>query len=326
MKLFTGELFLPWWCGAAEGHSTRRHRRDARTSNQRNVGKGAPVHHLSAFLRTRSRSPSMPVGASPEGASPRSRQSAGTGRAPPAGRRLATPPRGSGASRRSSSASRSRARFRQAGSATAPRERHRTKASGRRQGARGLQGDTRGLAGWCERASSMPRRSITSRRSGNADRPDRRGDPVPLRETQTARDERPGPHGPLRATAVGLPHAALPHARPDRGPRPGIIDTLTEASPTCWADKAYQDVGRSLRVPVRDRRLKRWKRRHHTTHTKIRCVGEQAMATLKSWRLLPKLRCGTDRITDIEKAVLVLHHPPARGGERLSGSPRQTLR
>lgn len=32
------------------------------------------------------------------------------------------------------------------------------------------------------------------------------------------------------------------------------------------------------------------------------------MAVLKGWRLLRKLRCGTNRITDIVKAVRVLHH------------------
>ncbi len=29
---------------------------------------------------------------------------------------------------------------------------------------------------------------------------------------------------------------------------------------------------------------------------------------LKNWRLLRKLRCSTNRITDIVKAVVVLHH------------------
>ncbi|AWZ09946.1 MULTISPECIES: IS3 family transposase [unclassified Streptomyces] len=33
-----------------------------------------------------------------------------------------------------------------------------------------------------------------------------------------------------------------------------------------------------------------------------------SMAVLKGWRLLRKLRCSTNRITDIVKAVLVLHH------------------
>ncbi|MFE4335659.1 hypothetical protein ACFRQM_41625 [Streptomyces sp. NPDC056831] len=49
----------------------------------------------------------------------------------------------------------------------------------------------------------------------------------------------------------------------------------------CWADKAYQGAGRPIRVPFRGRRLKRWKRRHNSTHAKIRSLGEHAMATLK---------------------------------------------
>ncbi|TQE30046.1 hypothetical protein Sipo8835_23965 [Streptomyces ipomoeae] len=38
-----------------------------------------------------------------------------------------------------------------------------------------------------------------------------------------------------------------------------------------------------------------------------RTIGEQAMATLKSWRLLRKLRCSTTRITGLVQAVLALH-------------------
>jgi hypothetical protein len=91
----------------------------------------------------------------------------------------------------------------------------------------------------------------------------------------------------------------------------GIVEALTEAGRKCWADKAYQGAGGSIRVPVRGRRLKRWQRRHNSTHAKIRCLGEQAMATLKGWRLLRKLRCSTNRITAIVQAVLVLHHASA---------------
>jgi hypothetical protein len=87
----------------------------------------------------------------------------------------------------------------------------------------------------------------------------------------------------------------------------GIINALAAAGLKCWADKAYQGAGRPVCVPFRGRRLTRWKRRHNTTHAKIRCVGELAMATLKGWRLLRKLRCSTNRITHIVKAVLVLH-------------------
>ncbi|MFE3654164.1 transposase family protein, partial [Streptomyces sp. NPDC059152] len=93
--------------------------------------------------------------------------------------------------------------------------------------------------------------------------------------------------------------------------RHGITEALADAGLKCWADKAYQGAGGPVRVPFRSRHLKRWKRRHNTTHTKNRCIGEQTMATLKGRCLLRKLRCSTNRITDIVKAVLVLHHASA---------------
>ncbi|MFC7966434.1 transposase family protein [Streptomyces cinereoruber] len=91
----------------------------------------------------------------------------------------------------------------------------------------------------------------------------------------------------------------------------GIIEAPAEAGLRCWADKAYQGAGNPVRVPFRGQRLRRWKRRHNTTHAKIRCLGEQAMVTLKGWRLLRKLRCSTNHITAIVQAVLVLHHASA---------------
>jgi hypothetical protein len=84
--------------------------------------------------------------------------------------------------------------------------------------------------------------------------------------------------GRLLWTPPALPGAThdLTAARAHR-----ITDALTEAGPEYWADSAYRGAGHSLRVPFRGHRLKRWKRRRHTTHAKIRCVGEQAMAALK---------------------------------------------
>lgn len=70
----------------------------------------------------------------------------------------------------------------------------------------------------------------------------------------------------------------------------GIAEALTNADLKCWADKAYQGAGAPIQVPFCGRRLKRWQHRHNSTHAKIRCLGEQAMATLKGWRLLLKLR------------------------------------
>lgn len=49
-------------------------------------------------------------------------------------------------------------------------------------------------------------------------------------------------------------------------------------------------------------------------HAKIRALGEQAMATLQTWRPLRKLRCSTTRITGLVQAVLTLHLETTNGG------------
>ncbi|MFC5785619.1 transposase family protein [Streptomyces aureus] len=88
----------------------------------------------------------------------------------------------------------------------------------------------------------------------------------------------------------------------------GIIEALTQAGIRTWADRGYQGARGTIRVPYQGRwsTLPAGKRAVNSSHAKIRAVGEQANATLKSWRLLRKLRCSTVRITDIVKAVLVL--------------------
>ncbi|MEY9937597.1 transposase family protein [Streptacidiphilus sp. MAP5-3] len=89
----------------------------------------------------------------------------------------------------------------------------------------------------------------------------------------------------------------------------GIIDALTAAGIRCWADKGYQGARGTIRVPYRGRwtKLSAGQKAANLSHAKIRAVGEQAMATLKGWRLLRKLRCSPSRITDVVKAVLTLH-------------------
>lgn len=89
----------------------------------------------------------------------------------------------------------------------------------------------------------------------------------------------------------------------------GIPAALTKAGIKCWADKAYQGAGGTVRVPYRGRwdKLSTGQRAVNVSHAKIRALGEQAMATLKTWRLLRKLRCSTTRITAVVQAVLTLH-------------------
>lgn len=89
----------------------------------------------------------------------------------------------------------------------------------------------------------------------------------------------------------------------------GIVDALTTAGVRCFADKGYQGADGTVRVPYRGRwdKLSAGQKAVNIAHARIRAVGKQAMATLKQWRLLRKLRCSTTRITTIVQAVLTLH-------------------
>ncbi|MET9567323.1 transposase family protein [Streptomyces tauricus] len=91
----------------------------------------------------------------------------------------------------------------------------------------------------------------------------------------------------------------------------GIIEVLAAADISCWADKGYRGAGGTVRLPHRGRcgqwdSLSTGQQAVNRSHAKIRALVEQAIATLKSWRLLRKLRCSTTRITRLAQAVLVL--------------------
>lgn len=61
-------------------------------------------------------------------------------------------------------------------------------------------------------------------------------------------------------------------------------------------------------------------------HARIRSRGERAIATLKNWKILAKLRCCPRRATPIAQAILVLHHIEANrctGGKAVIGRQRQ---
>lgn len=88
-----------------------------------------------------------------------------------------------------------------------------------------------------------------------------------------------------------------------------IIDALENTGIECWADKGYRGAGGTIRVPYWGRRetLSAGQQAVNRSHAKIRALVEQAMATLKTWRLLRKLRCSTTRVTSLVQAVLTLH-------------------
>ncbi|GLY08591.1 hypothetical protein Acsp01_89700 [Actinoplanes sp. NBRC 101535] len=86
----------------------------------------------------------------------------------------------------------------------------------------------------------------------------------------------------------------------------GIIDALTSADVMTCADKGYQGAGGTIRVPSKRHRsrpkLQRWQKRYNRQHARIRARGERAIATLKTWKLLTKLRCCPRRATVIVQA------------------------
>jgi hypothetical protein len=62
-----------------------------------------------------------------------------------------------------------------------------------------------------------------------------------------------------------------------------------------FADKAYQGARGSIRTPFKRHRyrtkLSRWQKKVNRAHARIRAIGERANATLKTWKILIKLRC-----------------------------------
>lgn len=65
----------------------------------------------------------------------------------------------------------------------------------------------------------------------------------------------------------------------------------------------------TVRTPYRGRweTLSTGRKAVNRSHAKIRALVEQAMATLKAWRLFRELRCSTTRITALVQAILAPH-------------------
>jgi hypothetical protein len=88
----------------------------------------------------------------------------------------------------------------------------------------------------------------------------------------------------------------------------GIITALTCAAVATLADKGYRGARGAVGVPFYGRDLPQRMRECNAAHAKVRAIGERAISTLKTWRLLAKLRCCPQRATAITQAILVLQH------------------
>jgi hypothetical protein len=90
----------------------------------------------------------------------------------------------------------------------------------------------------------------------------------------------------------------------------GLIDTLSNANVMTFADKGYQGAGGSVWIPFKRHKqrppLSQRQKEINRAHARIRALGERAIATLKTWKILTKLRCCPRRATTIVQAILVL--------------------
>ena len=115
-----------------------------------------------------------------------------------------------------------------------------------------------------------------------------------------------------------------PPCRQDSSVGSAIIDTLTSADILTFADRGNQDAGGTIRtVQTESRRRHRLSRREkavNRSHARIRVIGERAIATLKGWKILTKLRCCPRRATTIVQAIIVHHRVEARHHPRQNGS------
>jgi hypothetical protein len=111
------------------------------------------------------------------------------------------------------------------------------------------------------------------------------------------------PHGRLVWVSPALPGSIhdLKAARTHR-----IIDALTTAAVATFADKGYRGARGAVGVPFYGRHLPTRMREVNSAHAKIRAIGERAIATLKTWKVLAKLHCCPQRATPLLAAILTL--------------------
>lgn len=85
----------------------------------------------------------------------------------------------------------------------------------------------------------------------------------------------------------------------------GIIRELAASGLVVLADKGY--LGEDcLRTPDRGRNKPAPQKEANRAHARLRSPGERANAQLKTWRILPKLRCCPWRAGQLAKAIHVL--------------------
>ncbi|WP_367141261.1 MULTISPECIES: transposase family protein [Streptomyces] len=87
----------------------------------------------------------------------------------------------------------------------------------------------------------------------------------------------------------------------------GIVQACLTREILILADRAYQGAGATVRTPYhRHRELPGHYQRFNHAHARLRAPGERAFALLKTWRILRRARCSTNRIGTIVQAIHTL--------------------
>ncbi|MFJ5035555.1 transposase family protein [Streptomyces sp. NPDC088560] len=134
------------------------------------------------------------------------------------------------------------------------------------------------------------------------------GTPLPVDHAAADRPFHSGRHKKHRMNVqvITYPAGRLPWASPaPSGAVHDIIDAPQTTAVERRADKGYRGAGGTIGVPCRRRRetLAAGQQAVNRSHAKIHAPTEQAMTTLKTWRLPRKQRCPTTRITNVVQAI-----------------------
>lgn len=85
-----------------------------------------------------------------------------------------------------------------------------------------------------------------------------------------------------------------------------VAERIAAAGLVALADKGRIGLSDAVFCPFRNRGKPQWKKGANSEHTRFRSPGERAIAQVKNWRILLRLRCCPQRAGEITRAVLVL--------------------
>ena len=85
-----------------------------------------------------------------------------------------------------------------------------------------------------------------------------------------------------------------------------IAERIKAAGLLGLGDKGYVGLSEVVFCPFKGRDKPWWKKQANSEHAQLRSPGERAIAQLKNWDILRRLRCCPQRAGEITRAVLVL--------------------